>query len=215
MAIKFTQHPGSGYEYVLCDICGGKFRRKDTVYVQERYNYQNGLVVCKDDVDLINEQSLPNTKHDRPIPHPHTLRPEGEDTFAVNENDDRVPGAPRNVSAVASTIDSSIELFWEGPFDAGSSGITGYLIKIADPQLSVYTTLEANTNSCSPYYDDTVSAVSGEYSYTVAAINSFGTGPDSEPAFYPALNVERSVNYLLVSQDDSFLTTGDDLNIIL
>lgn len=212
MALKFIKHPGRGFVKVICDVCGGEFHQKDTVRVNNKYNTQHGLVVCFKDFDQINEQVLPNTHIDRPISSPETLRPERPPTFEANLNDDRLPGPPRAPFAQANPITDTIDLLWQGPEDQGSSVIIGYVIERATPQLSTYRVVTPNTNSAATYFNDTSANVSIEYSYKVAAINGFGTGPYSEEFFWPTVNVPwMDLNYLVVSGTLEVITTSDTL----
>lgn len=214
MALKFNigHHPGREYVKVICDVCGGLFYQKDTIKITDKYNYQYGLVVCKADADERNDQVLPNNHVDKPISQPDLLRPEQTDQFAANELDDRVPGPPRLPFAQVNPINETIDLFWQGPEDVGSSNIIGYMIMRATPQLSVYETIESNTGTEYTYYQDLTAAVSSEYSYKIAAINSYGTGAYSPEFFWPTQRVLWSdINYLVVSQDSSVLVTSDTL----
>lgn len=209
MALKY---PGREYVKVICDVCGGQFRQKDTVLITNKYNTQYGLVVCKADADQINEQVLPNNHIDRPISSPQTLRPERPDQYAVNLLDDRVPGPPRNPVAQVNPINETIDLLWQGPEDNGSSAIIGYKIVRASPQLSFYETVISNTNDGATYYQDISADVSAEYSYKIATINSFGTGNYSVEFFWPTITfIWQDINYLVASQDSSVITTSDTL----
>lgn len=217
MTLRFAvnKHPGGGYVYVICDICGRKVRRKDTQLISDKYNFQNGLVVCNYDIDRINEQSLPVKIKERIVDDPKSLRPEQADRFVENENDDRVPSAPQQLEAKASTVGATVDLFWQGPQDNGSSMITGYVIERASPQYSVYEVINPNTMTDTTYYNDTSADITQEYTYRIAAINGAGTGPYSEEAPFPAPNVSPGVNYLTVSQDDSVLETGSGDFIVI
>lgn len=207
--LKFRHHPGSGFVKVICDVCGGQFYRKDTLLIRDKYNFQNGLVVCRQDVDRINEQILPNHIIDHPVSDPASLRPERADSFATNANDDRVPGAPKQLQALAGgVVTPIIELFWEGPDDNGSSPIIGYKVVRAYPQGGYFEIVIANTNSGASYYADVSSDLSLASAYKVAAINSFGTGAYSNIAYYPT-NFDDIRNYLLVSQTGNYLLTSD------
>jgi hypothetical protein len=213
--VMFKHHPGRDYVKVICDVCGGQFRQKDTIRITDKYNHQYGLVVCKADADEINEQSLPNRHVDKPISQPEILRPERTDSFAVNLNDDRVPGAPRNPFAQVNPINDTIDLFWQGPEDTGSSGIIGYIIQRADPQLSYYDILSANTGTEYTYYQDLTADTSAEYSYKIAAINSFGTGAYSEEFFWPVNRTTWSdLTYLLISPaNEALVIDGNPLRM--
>ena len=55
--------------WVICDICGFKVRRRDA-----RKNWR-GLIVCKDDFEIRNQQELIRPIHERfavPDPRPRT-----------------------------------------------------------------------------------------------------------------------------------------------
>lgn len=210
MALKFIKHPGRGHVKVICDVCGGEFYQKDTVRVTNKYNTQQGLVVCFKDLDEINEQVLPNNHTDKPISSPEVLRPERPPTLETNLNDDRLPGPPRVPFTQANPITDTIDLLWQGPEDPGSSVIVGYLIERASPQLSTYRVVTPDTNSAATYFNDTSADTSIEYSYRVAAINGFGTGPFSEDFYWPKLNAPWvDINYLVKSQDLDAIATSD------
>lgn len=182
--LKFTKHPGSGYIWVVCDICGKEYRRKDTVLVNDPFNTQHGLVVCKWDLDQRNDQALPNRIRESVVPAPELIRVEKPDQFVTNDNDDTVPTAPRNLVATLSPIEDIIALYWDGPEDPGSSGIIGYEI-IRTVPLGSPVTIESQTATSATYYEDLTGDVDETYEYTVAAINSFGKGPASNIAYYP------------------------------
>ncbi len=207
MALKFNRHPGREYVKVICQVCGGQFYQKDVVQITDKYNYQYGLIVCKKDADERNDQVLPNRHVDRPISNPGILSPERADEFSVNEIDDRLPSAPRLLFTQVNPINDTIDLFWQGPEDGGSSGITGYKIVQANPQYSTYTTLVSATESNATYYQDLVTSVTSEVSYKVAAINSFGTGPYSNEAFWPR-NGDDIYTYLVISPGGEVLTVN-------
>ena len=214
MAIKFSRHPGSGFIKVICDVCGGLFYRKDTVKITDKWNFQNGLVVCLKDADKINEQVLPNNIIDKPVPSPELIRKEHADEFVSNVNDDTLPTAPTNLYASPASIEPVVALSWQGPSSPGSSGIIGYkvrrILSSGEPIVSLILTGDE-----APYYEDVSSSVSAAYSYEIAAINSFGTGPYSAIFYYPTLSQQGAIDYILVSQDASSLTTGSDLLFIL
>lgn len=207
MALKFNKHPGREYVKVICQVCGGQFYQKDVVQITDKYNYQYGLIVCKKDADERNDQVLPNRHVDRPISNPGLLSPERADEFAVNELDDRLPGAPRLPFTQVHPINDTIDLFWQGPEDTGSSGIIGYKIVQAFPQYSTYITLVSNTGNNATYYSDLVTSVNSEVSYKVAAINSFGTGPYSVDFYWPQVGADI-YTYLVISPGGEVLTVN-------
>jgi len=80
-----------------------------------------------------------------------------------------VPGAPTKVSATAGN--ASATLTWTAPSSDGGAAVTGYVIKVSHgPVVKV-----ADVTS------DTVTGLNNGtvYSFTVAAINTIGTGPSS------------------------------------
>ena len=217
MPLRFppNKHPGPEYVYVICDVCGRKIRRKDTVVVKDQYNFQNNLVVCKWDVDKTNPQNKPFRIKEKLVTKPEYLRSEPSDTYAVPTTDNRTPSAPRKLVAKGSTLGSTVELFWQGPIDTGSSRITGYKIERAEPQLGNYDVITSNSGSSNNYYNDTSATVSSEYTYRIYAINGAGTGAVSEVAYYPHIRVQSSYTYLGVSQNGNVLKTGQGDNILL
>lgn len=215
--LKFspTKHPGSGFVYVICDICGRKVRQNFTTIVRDKFNLQNNMVVCHDDIDKANAQARPFRVKERLISHPEQLRSEPGNTFISIENDNRLPSAPRNLSAAPSTLGTSVTLFWEGPLDPGTSSIIGYVIKKAEPQYAYQFVVNSNTGTNAVFYDDTSGDIATGATYTVAAINSFGTGPDSPLAFYPSVQADSSVNYLVASDTNYTITTGSGVALVL
>lgn len=207
---KIKTAPGREYVKVICDVCRGEFHQKDLSLVTNKYSTQYGQMVCKADLDDINEQVLPNNIHERPISSPELLRPDREPQFSSNPNDDRLPSAPLSPQALVNPINDTVDLYWSGPEDNGSSIVTGYVIERSDPQFSTYMVLTSNTHSISTYYQDVTAIVTTEYSYRIAAINSFGTGPYSKEFFWPVLSEDGSnVNYLVLSQNGYNLITSD------
>ena len=91
------------------------------------------------------------------------------------------PAAPTNLIANASS-ETTIELAWDAPSDTGSSAITGYRIEVSEDGGTVWTDLEANTNSTATAYSHGGLQVGSERHYRVSAINAGGTGPPSEVA---------------------------------
>lgn len=212
MKFSVTSHPGSGYVYVICDVCGRKVRRQDTVKITDRWNLQNGMVVCKEDVDKVNEQNKPLRISEKLITNPETLRSEPSDRYATPTTDDRAPGAPQNLEARASTLGDDIELFWRGPEDVGTSQITGYKIERAVMPFTSFTVVDSNTGSENTYYKDTSADTAEIYFYRVSAINGAGVGTASPGAFYPSHPQEILLG---VSQSSEILATslGDEIKL--
>lgn len=207
---------GNEYIYVICSVCQGKFHRKDTIKVHDRYNQQNGRIVCKWDIDETNPQSYPIKIIERAPDDLELLTGKANVEFATPLVDDRLPSAPLNPFAVAAVFTDGIELYWQAPLNQGSSDIQGYLIERADPQLGGYDVITSNSNNPDAYYNDVTAIQSTFYSYRIKAINTFGASPYSIEFFYPYQNVRwADINYLLMSQNGSVITTGAGVAIRL
>ena len=212
--MKFKAIPGAGNTYVICDVCGKKKRRQDTVRVQDKWSSQNSLVVCLDDLDVTNPQAIPFKIREKIVHASEGLRPESPDSYVVNALDSRAPSAPRNLTAITDTLNPYVMLYWDGPEDVGTSQIIGYIVERANPQLGTYEVLTSNTGTNVTTYVDTTADISLEYTYRIKAINSSGSSPYSNEAFFPVINVPwQDLNYLVLSQDGSALTTGSGLPI--
>ena len=74
-------YPGEQMYYVICDVCGGKYRAKDCVLVQDKFNLQHQMLVCKKDVDLTNPQQYIRAIRERQIDDPRFIRSEAPDVF--------------------------------------------------------------------------------------------------------------------------------------
>jgi hypothetical protein len=99
--------------------------------------------------------------------------PSGSVTPAAAE----LPGAPTAVTGTAS--DGAVKLSWNAPSSDGGSSITGYRITPyigSTAQTPVVTTDDSTSDKVTGLTDGTA------YTFTVAAINSVGTGPDSDPS---------------------------------
>jgi len=103
-------------------------------------------------------------------------------TAPVTPAASRPPAAPTNVKAAVSAS-GTVRLEWTAPVDVGTAPIASYTVVVAPGGQSVTTTT-------------TTTAVSGlntatEYTFTVRATNTYGTGPSSAPTLplKPALTV--------------------------
>lgn len=196
-----------------------KKKISQTVRITDKYNSLNGLVVCRSHNEKNNPQAIPfKLPKENITPNPKMIRSEPTDKYVVNENSDRAPSAPRNLTVKPHPLNSTIYLQWQGPIDAGSDDITGYVITRADPQGAIQIVIVSNTGSDKLSYEDTEGLLSGSYTYTVKAINAFGTGAESDLGYYPVKETPdglgTSVFYLVESQTDLVLQTGDGENIL-
>ncbi|MFN8185364.1 MAG: fibronectin type III domain-containing protein [Candidatus Nanopelagicales bacterium] len=89
-----------------------------------------------------------------------------------------VPDAPTNVTGVAG--DAQVQLSWTAPAFNGGNPISGYRIDVSSG--GAWTTAIANTGGTAT--SQVISSLTNGtgYRFRVAAINSFGTGPVSEPS---------------------------------
>ena len=205
-----------GMVYVLCDICGQKVRQRDTELISDKYSSLNGFLVCKRHNVKENPQYGRPLKYgkEKLVENPKFIRSEPTDTYITNANSDRAPSAPRYLTATVHPLNDTVYLQWQGPLDSGSSPITGYVITRAEPQESAQFIINSNTNSQAIAYEDTDTdaPITGEYTYTVRAINEVGTSPDSNLAYFPADNSLESLGltqaYLVTSTDLYTLKTG-------
>ena len=90
------------------------------------------------------------------------------------------PGAPRNLSAVASG-GHRIDLSWTAPASTGASAISGYEIEVSSDAGTNWVPLVA-LNNPSTTYTDTGLAPGTTRHYRVRAANASGTGPPSNVA---------------------------------
>ncbi len=194
---------------ITCDVCGHTYRVSDVQKITDKYNRHFGLVVCKYDKDPTNAHDIPYKYSEIFLTAEDMVRPRPDRMYVTNEHDDRLPSKPLYGDAIKDPLQSYIYLTWEGPYDSGSSGIIGYKVQRASPQFTSYDTIIENTNESGTFYLDTTASLTAEYSYRVAAINSFGTGPYSDEFGWPILSAFSDINYLVLSQDGSVLTTSD------
>jgi len=185
-------YPANGYYYIICDVCGRKVRARDAVLINDKYNYLNGLLVCKDDADLTNPQTYIRSFRDRQVREPKLLRTEATDQFEYIDTTAQIedgdtsdpatgdaPGAPTDLTVEpdSSTI---VILRWRmDKTSVGSSNISGYKIERESPEGNGFSTVVSNTNSPALYYSDSGLSASTEYNYKVSAINSYGTSSAS------------------------------------
>jgi titin len=87
------------------------------------------------------------------------------------------PGAPTGVSGTPG--DSSVALTWTAPTSNGGNPITGYRIT---PYLGTTALAAIPTGSASTSFTVTGLSNGSAYTFTIAAANAAGTGPDSAPS---------------------------------
>lgn len=210
---------GPGKAYILCDICGRKIRQEEAILITDRYNTLYGLLVCKSDAtERENPQNRPWYVRELQVQNPKLLRSERPDQNTINPNSSMAPSAPQLLSANMNSLTNEIVLYWQGPIDGGTDPIIGYVITRANPQLAGQIIINANTGTNTTYYQDVAGDPTQLYTYQVAAINIYGVGPYSDIAFFPNNQVDPSIGantrYLLASDTDFTITTGDGLFIL-
>lgn len=201
-------HKNRSDRRVICDICGQAYRLADVTKVTDKNNRHFGMIVCSYDRDPTNAQDIPFTVKDVILSSPKMVRDRPTIVFDTNAYDDRVPSAPKNGFAQQDSLTGSIINRWDGPSNTGSSGIIGYSLQRASPRAGGYDPLVANTGNGSGFAIDPTGVLTGDYSYRVAAINSFGTGAYSEEWFFPASPQPPNLPYIVTSQDEDAITTG-------
>ena len=187
-----NKHPGDGYYYVQCDVCGFKIRAKDAILVKDKWNLQNGLVVCKADADKPNPQLRWKAKPERDFRNPQMIRPDDEpisENFTSNpahiETGSSSSIGSRTASAaryfgILSAEAGDTALIWISPLSSGSAPITGYKIERESPVGGGFSTINSNTGSGANYYVDTTTSPGTVYNYRVTPITVVGEGAVSE-----------------------------------
>ena len=93
-----------------------------------------------------------------------------------------VPDAPTHLSAFGTAHgETTIYLRWYAPSSDGGAAITGYRVEVSDNG-SNWTDLAANTDDTAIRYTHTGLTARSTRHYRVSAINSAGTGPESNTA---------------------------------
>lgn len=179
-----TKYPGNGYYYVICDVCGGKFRQRDTVQIRDKYNTLNNLIVCFKDIEATNQQSLPYKAIERVMSTPQLVRPEQADVYILPENTNRVPGVPTRFSAQLHPLLPNILLTWQAPSDPGSDNIIQYRIDRWEQSIGLFIST-TYTGSNTMEFIDYAADINGFWYYRISAINSVGEGPQSGILFWP------------------------------
>lgn len=215
---KFIRNFNTNMRYAYCQVCNGKFHIKDLKRVDDIYNKQHGLIVCKKDYSKTNKQSYPFSVNEKLLSDSRIMNPEQVSTYDININDDRVPGKVQGGTTTMQTQGSGILLRWIGPIDGGSSGITGYKILVSSPQFVYYNVLVENTNNPAAYFIDTTTDISSDASYKIAAINNVGMGAYSDEIFWKQrvdYQYIDGLDFLVLSPEHLFITinTGDYIQV--
>jgi hypothetical protein len=100
--------------------------------------------------------------------------PDSAASAAITPAAPTVPWAPTSV--VGAAQDRAVSLSWSAPASDGGSSITGYRIT---PYIGTTAQAPILTNSTNTSYTVTGLTDGTTYTFTVAAINKVGTGPDS------------------------------------
>ncbi|MYH50929.1 MAG: hypothetical protein F4151_15770 [Gammaproteobacteria bacterium] len=100
---------------------------------------------------------------------------------ANNTGEGEAPGAPRSLTAVASSA-TAIQLDWRAPLDHGSSAIIGYRIEVSTNGGVTWSDHVRDTRSAVTSYRHTGLAPETTLHYRVSAINAYDTGGPSNVA---------------------------------
>ena len=137
-----------------------------------------------------------------------------------------LPSAPRDLTATA-VSDSQIDLTWQAPNSDGGSPITGYQLQVSEDEGASWTSLHTTNGSMLSYAHMGLDRGT-TYHYRVAAVNSVGMGPYTDPmASATTLNVPsapRDLTAMAVSgsqidltwqapDDEDMLITGYQLQV--
>lgn len=206
------RYPGIDNRFVICDVCGKKFRVKDTVRITDQYNLLNNMIVCRPDADRVNPQIKPIYIQEDLLARKDYVRPESTYMTYINQGD-TLPSAPRNLTVNVDAYSDKLLLSWDGPSDVGNVTITGYRIYRADdPWTEIFLPIVDNTLNGGTMYLDTSADIDDSYIYVVAAVTNIGESPWSNYAYWN----EVDVNYLVDSQRGWFITPSqNDFKIVL
>lgn len=198
--------------YAICDKCHFKFHIKDLKLVDDAYNRLNGLLVCKSCYSPTNPQDTPITLKEKLVTNVKKMRPRQPAVSEINPLDDRVPSKVGHGLARKNPLADAIDLYWAPPHDVGSSSIIGYKILVSVPQFIYYEVLVENTNYPAPYFLDTVTPLTANATYRIAAYNFFGMGEYSDEIYWP-YKVVDGINigerYLMSEPQKLYVVTGD------
>lgn len=200
-------NPKRSNRQIFCQVCGMQYTLKDVTKVTDKHNRRYGLIVCKKYcLDKANAQDRPFTVRENMLANPRLVNPEQAAVYVANDNDDRLPGQPTGGITRVDPLTNDIILYWQPPQDQGSSLIIGYVVKRASPALAYHFTIENDTETSVCSYKDDDADLDQEYTYTVAAINGFGTGPESSPIWWPKqTNLPEDIEYLVDENNNTII----------
>lgn len=211
---NIERYPGIDNRFVICDVCGKKFRVKDTVRITDRYNLLNSMIVCHADADKVNPQIKPIYIQEDLLVRKDYVRPEATIMTYVDQGD-TLPLAPKNLTVNVDSYSNKLLLTWEGPGNVGNVHFQGYRIyRSTDPYSGEFEVLVDNTHSGATIYLDTSAEIEGvNYIYAVAIVTDIGESPWSNYAYWP---YEVDVEHLIATQNGDFIVcTQDNKNIII
>jgi len=174
-------YPGCDNRFVICDVCGGKFRVKETVRIRDPFNFLNQMIVCFKDADETNPQIKPIYIQEDLIKLKDYIRPEVGYRYALNEDETRLPTAPQYLAASLAPNMNVVQLTWQGPQDLGDGIVLGYRIYRDDVDV-----LDSNTHIGATQYLDYTADINSFYSYQVSIITTVGESPLSNIAYFPS-----------------------------
>ena len=125
-----------------------------------------------------------------------------------------VPGAPTAVTATADQDANTITISWTAPADDGGAAITGYMVtkSYAGATPKTFDVSASETSLTIPPEGSTDMIDPGvEFTFTVTATNSAGTGPASAPSAAVMINVDPTEP----AQPDAPTATIDPTNDLI
>ena len=122
------------------------------------------------------------------------------DTVTVKLTQTTPPTAPRNLRAKGSST-TQIDLLWDAPRSSGGEAVTGYKIEVSTDSGVSWSDLVADTASTTRSYSHTSLGSGDTRHYRVSAINSVGTGPESNVASGSAMATAPAARFVEFSSD--------------
>lgn len=208
-------YPGVDNRYVICDVCGKKFRVKDTVRIVDRYNLLNNMIVCFADADKANPQLKPIRIHEDLLVRKDYVRPEATFmTYTNLEDEDTIGSAPRDLTVSIEPLSGRIQLVWNGPLDYGNAHVLGYKIYRGESPVYLVEVLNSNTHSLATYYQDLTASLGNYYVYAVSMVTDLGESPLSNFYYFPTY---LEPGFISLSQDGgiNIALSQNDYNLVV